>query len=102
MNTKSLKNYIRKLRITDRSIVAVLIDNGKEEDGERLVEALATAVKCSNLKDVSIIKVTNPDDIKTLDFHYMNKLGWFHRDQIESLFTRIAKAKEQKRKEYIC
>jgi hypothetical protein len=88
MQSKQLFSLVRRLRVRNGSIVLVKVTEDDLES-ERLVPALTRALKQSGLQDVFVIGVETFDDIETMDVRAMNKLGWFRREQVETLYKRI-------------
>jgi len=89
MNTSQLKRYIRKMRITNQSIVLIkkISEDGTNESN--LAREFAEAVKASGLHDIFIVVLEDFDSIATYDIREMNKMGWFRREQILSLFKKM-------------
>lgn len=93
MNTKQMKNYIRKLRVQNDSVIAIKSDGEDDAAAMQLVETLKEAIKGTNLQGIVVMLVDDFDRVATLDVRTMNKLGWFRREQIESLFHKITTKK---------
>jgi hypothetical protein len=99
-DVKQLKQFIRKMRVENQSIILVKDDGSNPDNATGLAGALSDAIIQSKIKDVFVIVVKDFDLINVANLRDMNKAGWFRREQIENLFHKISvKKPEEENKE---
>jgi hypothetical protein len=95
MNTKQMKKFMAKLRVTNDSVIMILSKGEDDLDAKQLAASLGEAVKQMDLKNIVVLLIDDFDRITTIDLRTMNKFGWFRREQIELLFHKISRDKIQ-------
>lgn len=84
-----MKNYIRKLRVYNNSVIMIKSNGEDDEEAKQLVETLRDAIKGTSLQGIVVMLIDDFDRVASIDVVAMNKLGWFRREQIENLFHKI-------------
>lgn len=93
MNISQLKRLVRKLRISNQSIVLIKKFSEDGVNETNLARELVKAIEQSHLSDVFVIVLEDFDNIATYDVTMMNKMGWFRKEQLLALFKKISSGK---------
>lgn len=85
VSNKDFARAIKKLRISDNTVVVVKLDS--EIGDPKTMEAFADALGRTKLKNVILVSVENIDNVFTLSETEMARYGWFRKETLTKLLN---------------
>jgi hypothetical protein len=92
MNVKELKQFIKKFRIDNDTVI--LVKQGSALADKMTLESFEQVVKQMGLKNVLVIVVDDLDDAQVFNKLDMNRLGWYRLHDVRRLVSPKREEKE--------